>query len=165
MSTAVQLINSFVISPIDYCNSLLAGLPAYQLGRLQFILNFATQLIYARVKYDHVTTILRDKLHWIQYKCCLLVYKSLHGLAPSCISNFCTIVQLFDRCSSLRSATRSHNKLVVPRSSKFGDRSFTISGPSVWNSLPDHVVSPPSLDTFKDILKTHLFNLSYPLST
>ena len=53
-STAVQLINSFVISRIDYCNSLLAVLPAYQLNRVQSILNFAARLIYGRAKYDHV---------------------------------------------------------------------------------------------------------------
>ena len=130
-----------------------AGLLANQLDRVQSILNFAARLIYGRAKYDHATPILRDKLHWlrvperIQYECCLLVYKSLHGLY---ISNFCTRVQLSDRRLSLRSAARSHYNLVVPRSSKFGKRSSTISSPSVWNSLPDHVVSAPSLDTFKD---------------
>ena len=90
-SKAVKLINSFVISRIDYCNDLLDGLPAYQLDRVQSILNFATRLIYGRAKYDHVTPILRDKLHWlrvpqrIQSKFCLLVYKAVHGLAPGYI--------------------------------------------------------------------------------
>ena len=65
-STEVQLINSFIISRIDYFNSLLAGLPAYQLDRVQSILNFAIRLIYERAKYDHVTPILRDKLHWLR---------------------------------------------------------------------------------------------------
>ena len=74
-STVVQLINSFVISRIDYCNSLLAGLPAYQLDHISWILNFAARLVYGRTEYDYVTSILRDKLHWlrvpqrIQYKC------------------------------------------------------------------------------------------------
>ena len=97
-SMAVQLINCFVLSCINYCNSLLAGLPAYQLDRVQSILNFSTRLMYGRATYDHVTPILRDKLHWlripqrIQYMCCLLVYKALHGLMPSYILNFCTRV-------------------------------------------------------------------------
>ena len=166
-STAVQLINSFVISRIDYCNSLLAGLPAYQLDRVQSILKFVTCLIYGRAKYDQITPILRNKLHWlrvppwIQYKCCLLVYTALHGLAPGYISNFCKRVWLSDCRSSLRSANRSHNKLVVPRSSKFGEWSRTISGSSVMNSLPDQVMSAPSFGTFKDRLKTHLFSLLY----
>ena len=62
--TAVQLINSFfVILRIDYCNSLLVGLTAYQLDRVQSILNFAARLIFGRAKYDHVTPILRNQLH------------------------------------------------------------------------------------------------------
>ena len=36
-STDVQLVNSFVVSRVDYCNSLLAGLPACQLDRVQAI--------------------------------------------------------------------------------------------------------------------------------
>ena len=158
-STAVQLINSFVISRIDYCSSLLAGLPAYQLNRVQSILNISARLIYGRAKYYHVTRMLQDKLQWlrvperIQYNSCLLVYKYLLGLAPSYISNFCIRVQLSDRRSSLRSATRSHNKLVVPRSNTFDEGSFTISGPSIWISLPDTSYQPHLLTLSKIDLK------------
>ena len=44
-STAIQLVNSFIISRVDYCNSILAGAPKYQLDRLQSILNVAVRLI------------------------------------------------------------------------------------------------------------------------
>ena len=44
-STAIQLVNSFVISRVDYCNSLLAGLPKYQLDRIQYVRNVAARLI------------------------------------------------------------------------------------------------------------------------
>ena len=44
-TTAITLINSFVISRIDYCNSLLCGLPSYQLARLQSVLNAAAARI------------------------------------------------------------------------------------------------------------------------
>ena len=44
-STAVQFVNSFVVSRVDYCNSLLAGLPACQLDRVQAILNGAARLV------------------------------------------------------------------------------------------------------------------------
>ena len=39
--TAVQIVNSFVVSRVDYCNSLMAGLPASQLERVQSVLNYA----------------------------------------------------------------------------------------------------------------------------
>ena len=80
--TAVQLVNSFVVSRVDYCNSLMAGLPSSQLERVQSVLNCAARLIYGRRKNDHVTPLLRDKLHWLhvwermRYKCCLLVFKA-----------------------------------------------------------------------------------------
>src|SRR6218665_3256804 len=46
-------------------------------------------------KYDHVTPLLRDVLHWlpvpfrIEYKLCLLVFLSLHGAAPVYLRDYC----------------------------------------------------------------------------
>src|SRR6218665_3533621 len=65
-----------------------AGKPACLLDGLQSVLNAAARLICNRRKYDHVTPLLRDVLHWlpvpfrIEYKLCLLVFQSLHGAAP-----------------------------------------------------------------------------------
>ena len=38
---AITLMNSFVLNWIDYCNSLLVSLPAYQIDRIQIVLNDA----------------------------------------------------------------------------------------------------------------------------
>jgi len=43
-----------------------------------------------------------------------------------------------------------------------GDRSFATAGPRLWNSLPVDVQSASSLTTFRQKLKTHLFQQSYP---
>jgi len=53
---------SFVISCVDYCNSLLAGVPRYQLDRLQSVMNTG-QLIVVAKKHDHIKHVLRDRLH------------------------------------------------------------------------------------------------------
>jgi len=37
----------------------------------------------------------------------------------------------------------------------------SITGPVAWNSLPLHIRSAPTLSTFKNMLKTHLFSRSY----
>ena len=164
--TAVQLVNSFVVLTVDYCNSLMAGLPASQLERVQSVLNCAAQLIYGRRKNDHVTPLLRDKLHWlhvrerVQYKCCLLVFKALNGLAQSYIADFCVYVATLPGRSSLRSA--AHLQLVLPqRSTKFEDRSFSVAGPTAWNRLPENIKLSPSVDVFKAQLTTFLFAKSY----
>ena len=44
----IQLVNSFIISRVDYCNSILAAAPSKQLDRVQSVLNVAARLIYGR---------------------------------------------------------------------------------------------------------------------
>ena len=45
---------------------------------------------------------------------------------------------------------------------RVGDRSFAAAGPRLWHSLPVDVQSDPSLTTFRQKLKTHLFRQPYP---
>jgi hypothetical protein len=77
------LVCSFVLSRLDYCNSLLAGLPAASLAPLQRVQNAAARLVLGLKTRDHITPALME-LHWlpikqrISYKLCILVHKSLH---------------------------------------------------------------------------------------
>ena len=146
ITTAIQLVNRFVVTCVDNCNSLLAGLPAHQFDRIQSVLNYAARLVYGRRKYDHVTPLLRDNLHWlrdpgrVKFKCCLLVFKALNGLAPTYIADVCVKVPASERRSTLHSAGIYQYNLVIPRrANKFSERSFSVSGPAEWNSLPDYM--------------------------
>ena len=166
LPTAIRLVNSFVVSKIVYCNSLLAHLPAYQLEKVQSIVNYAARLIYVRRKHDHVTPLLRDDLHWlrvsqsVRYKPCLLVYKAMNCLSPSYITSYCRSVSSVQGRSTLRSAAR--NQLVISRSkTKLGDRSFSVAGESAWNNLPDLIKTSTSVGQFKSRLKTYRFKESY----
>ena len=60
------LVNSFVTSSVDSCNGLLAGTPALTTNKLQRVHNTAAKVIYGGRKFDHVTLLLRDKLHWLK---------------------------------------------------------------------------------------------------
>ena len=160
--------NLFIISRVVYCNGILAGIPKYQLDRLQSILNVAVSLIFSYSRYDHITPLLRDRLHWLRvtqrndFKRCLIIFKVLHGLAPGYIWDCCVRVSTNQSRSSLRSV--SHSCLVVlllSKTIKFGQRSFRICGFPMWNSLPDSVKYADSIDVFKSTLKTYLFGLSY----
>ena len=53
-----MLVNSLVISRLDYCNSLLYDIPKYQRDKLQRIQNTAAQMITGARSYDHITPIL-----------------------------------------------------------------------------------------------------------
>jgi len=55
---------SLVISRLDYCNSILAGLPKCSLLPLQLAFNMATRLVYTATSSCHASPLLRQ-LHWL----------------------------------------------------------------------------------------------------
>ena len=87
-----KLITSFVLSRMDYCNSLLVNLPNDTITKLQRIQNHAARLVLKKTKRDHVTPLFR-KLHWlplqarIDYKICVLCFKCINKTAPSYLSD------------------------------------------------------------------------------
>ena len=48
------------------------------------------------------------------------------------------------------------------RLSTVGDQAFPVAAARVWNSLPRHVTSAPSLSVYCSRLKSHLFKQSFP---
>jgi len=151
-------------SRLDYCNSLLAGLPTGQMSRLQSVLRAAARLVLGLPGRAPVSAAMHDTLHWLSFpqhvtfKLCLLTYKCLHGLAPDYLSRFCTLLTSVPGRSLLRSADA--NKLLVPRSctASFGLRSFSSSGPTAWNDMPAYLNNLDlSLSDFRQLLKTALF--------
>ena len=75
-----------MLTRLDYCNSVLTGVPLSQLNRLQAVINAAARLILSGRLRDHITPLL-VQLHWlrvperIEYQLCVLVYRCLHGMA------------------------------------------------------------------------------------
>jgi len=64
------------------------------------------------------------------------LYKCVHGTAPFYLAEMCIPVAASTGRRFLRSA--SHGDLMVPwaKTSKYGQRSFVVSGPSARNVLP-----------------------------
>jgi hypothetical protein len=164
-SVMQTLVTSLVLSRLDYCNSVMYGLPASSINRLQTVQNAAARLVFNIRRSDHVTDSLIC-LHWlriterIRFKVAVMTYRSINGLPPSYLHGFS--MHQAGR-PGLRSATSSH--LSVPRTklSSIGDRSFPVAGANVWNELPHDVsTSAPTLSSFRSRLKTYLFNFSYP---
>lgn len=161
--TTKILVHAFITLHLDYCKSLLFGLPGYQQERLQIMLNAAARVICFIPKYDHITPSL-IKLHWlpvkqrVEFKIALLVFKAVYGLSPVYLTNLLQIQP------TRRYKLRSDDKelLFIPRSkSKSGDRAFTIAGPRIWNNIPLDIRLSANLETFKKNLKTYLFKKAY----
>ena len=92
LSAATALANSLVSSKLDYCNSLYSGISQSNLNKLQRIQNSLARVITNTSKYQHITPTLK-KLHWlpikqrIDYKLCLLTYKTLTNQQPTYLYN------------------------------------------------------------------------------
>ena len=79
-----------------------------------------------------------------------------HAAAPSYLSDDIHLVSEGPR-RRLRSST--DRSCVVPRTyNTFGDRSFAVAGPRVWNSLPGHLHDEDiTYSSFRRELKTYWF--------
>ena len=170
-SVSITLANALVTSRIDYCNALLYGISAKQSRRLQLVQNTLCRIINHLPKYSRISRELK-LLHWlpvkqrITFKILVFTYKALHTHQPPYISS------LLNPYSCNRQTRRSNpdNKYLhtpryqqkIHKSRNHFDWSFEIAAPSLWNSLPPHVRTAPSLSSFRSQLKGHLFTLAFP---
>ena len=75
----LTLVRALIVSKVDYCNSVLAGMSRHLHDRLQSVLNAAARLVFSARRNDHITPLLRD-LHWlrvperVKFRLCVLVY-------------------------------------------------------------------------------------------
>ena len=163
--TTRTLVNAFVTSRLDYCNSLLYGLPATHLNKLQRVQNTAARLICNISRFDHITPTLYN-LHWlpvkfrIDFKVLLITYKAVHGLAPEYITDIITVKP------KSHYSLRSNSELLLQKPrlktlKTLGDRSFALAAPTLWNGLPVEIRHAESVSSFKRLLKTYLFRKAF----
>lgn len=159
-----SLVNSHILSRLDFCYSILTGITMDQLNRLQRIQNCAARVILKKKKHDHITPLFIE-LHWlpvefrIQFKFAVLAFQHFEGTLPPYLSSLlCT----YQPSRSLRSSSEKLLKTPRVNLKTAGERSFHFSTSVVWNSLPNSIRNIPTLPVFKRHLKTHLFCLAFP---
>jgi len=134
-----QPVISPVITRIDYCNCVLASLPAYTLAPLQRVQNVAARLVLNLDWRSYISPALQQ-LHWLSVKYCdtfkiaTLMHQILHNRCPSYLVDLVVYNVTDGQWRQLRSSTT--RAAVVRRTwTQFGNRAFSVCGPDVWNSL------------------------------
>ena len=158
------LIQAMVLSRLDYCNSLLAGLPASAIRPLQLIQNAAARLIFNAPKYTHTTQLLTD-LHWlpviarIKFKDIGACIPGSQGISPRLHPTAHQTLHTGQTSTAPLPLDIWHPLPVTP-SQLVHD---IVMAPRWWNDLPVDVRTAETLSTFKRRLKTHLFRLHLSL--
>ena len=163
---ARMLVHALICNRVDYCNSILHRVAAVHLCPFQSMLNAAAWL-----SESGSSTTLR--------RLCVTTFTGflLTGESSSNYVCLCSNVDTrwhhhtWHRCAySCRPKchrqlwSEACNDLVIPRTrtASYGPRSFAVSGPTCWNSLPPQLKSASlTLQQFCDRLKTVLFFRSY----
>jgi len=161
---ARTLIQAFISSRLDYCNSLPYGVSDNLIRRVQSVQNAAARLLTGAGRRNHISPVLRQ-LHWlpvqrrVDYKLACSVFSSLSDHAPPYLADDIHLVSESHRWW-LRSST--NRSCAVPHThNTFSDRSFAVSGPRVWNSRPAHLHNEDiTYSSFRCELKTFCFNVS-----
>ena len=129
---------SLCMSHVDYCNSVLYGLPAVTTNKLH-LQNMCACLVLRKSKYDSISQCLKT-LHWlpvkqrIKHRILTLMHKCLNGAGPGYLRDL-----LHTKNTSRTLRSNGSNLLVIPRTKHktFADRAFSVSAPTLWNQLPE----------------------------
>jgi len=77
----LTLVRALIVSKVDYCNSVLAGISGQLQDQLQPVLNAAARLVFSTRRSERITPLLRE-LHWLRVpervtsRLCVLAYRA-----------------------------------------------------------------------------------------
>ena len=162
----IRLHRIFLVSRIDYCNSLPVGFkPAgYNIySQHRGADNLRPGKIQPQATMPQRKTLLASGFPEIcNNKCCLLLDKTRNGQLSAFLRTSPAIAHTMLRCFKLSSATQI-NVTVHRYRKKIGVRSFLVAGSPAWNLPFDTVKTATSDHIFKKRLKSHLFHESYDI--
>src|SRR5208282_5418787 len=106
------LVTAFISSRLDYCNALLYGVASCNINRLQMVMNAAARLVTGTGRYEHITPVLRDVLHWLPvsqriiFKVAVLAFSCIRGTGPAYFDGVCIPLARIPGRAGLRASER-----------------------------------------------------------
>jgi len=141
-----------VAGRFDYCNAVLYGASSANIDKLQRLQNTLARVVTNTLRRDHITPVPAD-LHWLpvryrtEYKIALITFKALTTQQPQYLSE---LIRHYEAPRQLR--FRGVNILQTSATVlNFYKCAFCHASPTVWNSLPQSVISDLTVtpSTFK----------------
>lgn len=158
-ASVLSLVNAFVFSRLDYCNSVLSFCNNRTVGRLQRVQNCLVRLIKFLPRRSPTSSAIRD-IGWLRandrilYKICCMTHKCIYGSLPFYVSNLIS-PSLSVTSISLRSDSSCTLYTPITRFA-YVRRAFYYAAPRLWNSLPASLRCEPRYNVFKRRLKVLL---------
>ena len=120
-------------------------------------------MVAQKPRFCHITPVLSD-LHWlpvrhrISFKIATVAFEVLQFQQPSYLAS---LIPRYVPTRALRSSS-SLSICVLPRKTTMAtSKSFSSVASGIWNTLPNHLSSIPTLPAFRRALKHDLFLLAY----
>ena len=168
LDAANTLISAFVTSRIDNCNAIFLQAAAVKLRHLRSVLNTTANQIVHKKKYDNITPVILNELHWlpvpplIKYKVCRFVFKCLHQSLPSYLEWMCIPIGNLDSRRHLPATARGDLVVSWAKIKTYDTRSFAFAESSACKLLSPNTCNPSlTFSAFHRFLKTELFLRKY----
>jgi hypothetical protein len=151
-----MLTNALVLSNLEYCSSIFLGLPQTSLKKLQQVINATFRSVRRLRKFDHISELQKlDGCRTIEQiivlRSAIIISTALSHNAPKYVSQW---IKPYSPQMNLRSADK--NLLVCERSNtNLGGRAFSVSGPAIWNGLPDNIREARTVNQLRIRLLAH----------
>ena len=151
-SSLKQYYNSYILPIFDYGCMIWGQCSLYNMNRLLKLQKRAARTI---LQADFMTPyqLMFQELGWltfpkrIQYHIGVMVFKPLNGLAPEYLTNLLTKPSLMHG-RNLRSNDKEILKIPFSRTTYY-DKSFSVTRPRFWNSLPVELRQSFHLNSFR----------------
>ena len=159
-STVISIVNTFIFSRIDYCNSVFSFCSCNTIGRLQRVQNCLARLVKCLPRRSPTSAAIKN-LSWLRimsrvdFKILCLTHKCIYGSSPSYVNELLSS----SKSSSSSVSLRSHSGLTLfaPISRyAFVRRAFSFKASRLWNALPLSLRQETRFHVFKRLVKAQL---------